>query len=58
MLKKILLCTSLLLSPYFLASENMRCDFDSALGEELDKKVSAAREKYSSLCLKCEGISC
>ena len=36
----------------------MRCDFDSALGEELDKKISAAREKYSSLCLKCEGDSC
>ena len=58
MLKKILLCTSLLLSSYFLTSENMRCDFDSALGEELDKKISAAREKYSSLCLKCEGNSC
>ena len=58
MLKKILLCTSLLLSSYFLASENMQCDFDSALGEELDEKISALRERTFDLCLKCEGNSC
>ena len=58
MLKKIVLFVSLTLSPQIFASEFMQCNFDSALGEELDERISAAREQYSSICLKCESNSC
>ena len=58
MLKKIILFTALLLSAHFFASENVQCNFDSALGQSLDKKISDTREKIFALCLKCEDNSC
>ena len=58
MLKKIVLFVGLISSPYIFASEFMQCNFDSALGEQLDERISTARQQYSSICLKCEGNSC
>jgi len=58
MLKKIILFVSLISSPHIFASEFMQCNFDSELGGGNDELISTAREKYSSLCLKCTGKSC
>ncbi len=58
MKKKLILFIGLILSSYAFSSELTQCNMYSALGEELDERIKAAREKYSSLCLTCEGSSC
>ena len=57
-MKSVFLFLGLLFSTNFLASETMQCNFDSELGGGNDELISTAREKYSNLCLKCEGNSC
>ena len=57
-MKKIIFLVCLIVSANIYATETMQCNFDSALGESLDEKISALREKAFGLCLKCEGNSC
>ncbi len=57
-MRSLFILVTLVFSGTFLAAGTMQCDFDSALGESLDEKISALREKTFALCLKCEGNSC
>ena len=57
-MRSLFILVTLVFSGTFLSAGTMQCNFDSALGESLDEKISALREKTFALCLKCEGNSC
>ncbi|GIS74550.1 MAG: hypothetical protein CM1200mP12_02690 [Gammaproteobacteria bacterium] len=36
----------------------MQCNFEKEIGEALDEKISALKERTFALCPKCEDSSC
>ena len=57
-MRSLFILVTLVFSGTFFAESTVQCNFKNELGEALDEKISALRERTFALCLKCEGNSC
>jgi len=57
-MRSFFILITLIFSGTFFAEGSVQCNFKSDLGNALDEKISAFRDRAFPLCLKCEGNSC